>query len=116
VGKKSKQTKWAAEPNPVEQPKWKDPTIEGQPMAWRFSACDKYGPFGWAALVDPDFNGVIEKLQEFETKTYGIPAAMSAEDCALLREEPRQQTDVEPTPEMPHVEVRGRDKFKRDQR
>lgn len=47
-----------------------DPQIAGGPLAWRFSACDRYGPFGWSALAHPEkHKEIIEKLHEFETKT-----------------------------------------------
>ena len=71
VGKKPpKHAKWAQDPQPTKQPKWKDPVIEGQPLAWRFSVCDKGGPFGWPALTDPKFKEVHDKLHEFETKNW----------------------------------------------
>ena len=58
--------------NPVEQKRarYQDPCIEGHPLAWRFSGCDKGGPFGWVIPADAKFREVIEKLHEFEGKTW----------------------------------------------
>lgn len=39
-------------------------------MAWRFSACDRAGPYSWAIGEDAKFREVIEKLHEFEGKTW----------------------------------------------
>ena len=39
-------------------------------MAWRFSACDKNGPYCWSNFESSDkFKEIIEKLHEFETMT-----------------------------------------------
>ena len=66
-----KQPKWAKAPTPTKQPKWaREPQIDGQALAWRFSACDKTGPFSWAVLTDAKFKQVHDKLHEFETKTW----------------------------------------------
>jgi hypothetical protein len=43
----------------------------------------------------------------------GKPAGMSAEDCAASRDGSRQDWKSEAAREVPRVEVRGRDKFKR---
>lgn len=58
--------------NPVEekQARYQDPCIEGHPLAWRFSGCDKEGPFGWTIAEDAKYREVIEKLHEFEGKTW----------------------------------------------
>jgi hypothetical protein len=37
-------------PVPAKRPKAKDPDISGSPLAWRFSGCDRGGPFSWDAL------------------------------------------------------------------
>lgn len=70
-GVDKKKPKWSAAPEPKKIPKFVDPPIEGGPLAWRFSTCDKKGPFAWSGLTDSvKFKEVIEKLHEFETKTW----------------------------------------------
>jgi len=70
-GKRQKIAKHLQNPAPVKVAKSKDPEIHGSPLAWRFSACDKGGPFTWTALAHGEpFKEVIERLHEFETKTW----------------------------------------------
>ncbi|MGV9006815.1 MAG: hypothetical protein ACOH1H_08780 [Brevundimonas sp.] len=71
AGKRDKQTKFGATPQPVKKAKVSDPTIEGQPLAWRFSGCDGDGPFSWAALVPGDkHRAVLQRLAAFEAMTW----------------------------------------------
>ena len=66
----------------VSSKKWKDPmlgampAIDGKlPLSWRFSHCDKDGPFGWN-LSSADIYEVMQKLPEFETRNWdGLLAA-----------------------------------------
>ncbi len=46
----------------------------------------------------------------------GVPAAMAPDDCAALREQTRQELPDIQTQDAHSGYVRGRDKFKRDQR
>lgn len=39
-------------------------------MAWRFSSCDRTGPFAWSIDDDGKFREVIERLSEFEGKNW----------------------------------------------
>jgi hypothetical protein len=68
--KKAKQAKLSTSPEPEKKPKMQDPQIEGQPLAWRFSACDRAGPFEWNVQPDAKYREVMEKLHEFETKNW----------------------------------------------
>lgn len=68
--KPAKQAKIAEQAEPEKAPKFKDPHIEGQPLAWRFSACDPGGPFAWSVQPDAKFREVMTKLQEFEGKAW----------------------------------------------
>jgi hypothetical protein len=71
MAKKAKIAKHLQNPTPVKVPKSKDPEIHGSPLAWRFSACDKDGSFAWTTLEHGEpFREVIERLHEFETKTW----------------------------------------------
>jgi len=64
---KTKIPRQASEPNPLKQPKSKDPEIAGSPLAWRFSGADSDGPFAWTTLIHGSpFKEVIERLHEFE--------------------------------------------------
>jgi hypothetical protein len=68
---KPKIAKHLLNPAPVKRPKSKDPAIEGYPLAWRFSGCDRDGPFSWAALDHGEpYKEMIERLHEFETKNW----------------------------------------------
>jgi hypothetical protein len=69
VAKKPKIAKHLLNPQPIKRPKWRDPEIDGLPLAWRFSGCDRGGPFSWAELTDK-FKEAIERLHEFETKSW----------------------------------------------
>lgn len=69
--KKPKVAKHTIEPVVRKEPKFKDPEIEGYPLAWRFSACDKGGPFSWRDIESAEkHKQIIDALHEFETKTY----------------------------------------------
>src|SRR5437763_1834862 len=71
MGGRPKVPKHRQNPAPAKIPKAKDPEIHGLPLAWRFSACDKGGPFSWMALDHGHpFKEVMERLHEFETKTW----------------------------------------------
>lgn len=66
-----KVAKHLANPNPVKKPKFNDPEISGQPLAWRFSGCDRDGPFSWVALEHgAPFREVIERMHEFEKMSW----------------------------------------------
>ena len=66
-----KTAKHHVDPKPVKKPKYADPVIGGYPLAWRFSGCDKGGPFSWSGIdTDIKFREIVEKLNEFETKTW----------------------------------------------
>lgn len=67
---KAKKPKFAVAPQPEKKPKFQDPCIEGQPLAWRFSGADRGGPFGWAIQPDAKFREIMEKLHEFEAKNW----------------------------------------------
>lgn len=63
--------KHQANPVPIKKPKSQEPMIHGGPLAWRFSSCDKNGPFCWNEFESLDkFKEIIEKLHEFETKNW----------------------------------------------
>jgi hypothetical protein len=52
--------------------------MEGVPLSWRFSTCDRGGPFSWGELGDPQYKEILEKLHEYENKNYNdIQAAGS---------------------------------------
>jgi hypothetical protein len=71
MGHGPKIAKHLQKPEPTKRPKSKDPVIEGSPLAWRFSGCDKGGPFSWAALAHGEpFKEVIDRLHEFEMKSW----------------------------------------------
>ena len=58
-------------PRPAKRAKASAPTIHGQPLSWRFSACDRGGAWAWTALSDPiQYKNVMEKLQEFEKRNW----------------------------------------------
>ena len=69
--KNSKIAKHVIDPKPVKKPKNLDPMIGDYPLAWRFSGCDRGGPFSWSGIdTDEKYREVIEKLHEFEIKTW----------------------------------------------
>lgn len=70
MSKSQKTPKIGATPTPEKKPIYQDPCVEGHPLAWRFSGCDREGPFGWAIQPDSKYREVIEKLHEFEGKTW----------------------------------------------
>ena len=71
MGKRPKVPKHLQNPEPQKRPKSTDPEIDGLPLAWRFSGCDKGGPFSWAGLEHgPQFKEVMDRLHEFETKSW----------------------------------------------
>ncbi|GGK35401.1 hypothetical protein [Salinarimonas ramus] len=71
MGKSPKIAKHVVEPEPTKTPKYREPEIEGLPLAWRFSACDRDGPFSWIAFETADkFKEVIDRLHDFETKSW----------------------------------------------
>jgi hypothetical protein len=71
MGKRPKIAKHRQNPEPAKVPKSKEPEIDGSPLAWRFSACDKGGPFAWTGLEHGQpFKEVMERLHEFETKSW----------------------------------------------
>jgi hypothetical protein len=68
---KQKIAKHQQNPAPEKRAKSSDPQIDGSPLAWRFSACDKDGPFSWMNLEHGEpYRQVMERLHEFETKTW----------------------------------------------
>jgi hypothetical protein len=71
LAKKHKVAKHTPNPQPQKLPRFRDPEIEGLPLAWRFSGCDKGGPFAWSALAHgAPFQEVIDRLHEFESKSW----------------------------------------------
>jgi len=66
-----KRAKIVETPEPLKRPKWRDdPQIDGSgPLSWRFSICDREGPFRWELTPD-DAHSVMARLAEFETKTW----------------------------------------------
>ncbi len=67
----------AHNPNTASKRKWKDPglgamePVDGKlPLAWRFSHCDKGGPFSWLKLSSNDISFIMRKIPEFETKSW----------------------------------------------
>lgn len=68
---KKKIPKYPVNLKPEKKPRFRDPVIHGGHLAWRFSGCDREGPFAWGNFETADkFKEVIEKLHEFETKTW----------------------------------------------
>ena len=85
MGKKDKQVKIAERPQPIKVAKFDHSHIEGMPLAWRFSGCDTAGPFAWTNLIDPEYKLVIEKLHEFEVKTWNEIAATGSHKIEAYR-------------------------------
>lgn len=74
--KRQKKVSFGATPEPQKKPRFSDPTpYSNSPLSWRFSACDRNGPFSWKALQDPKYKEILEKLHEFETKNFNELAA-----------------------------------------
>lgn len=66
-----KTAKVSHEPSDLKRAKTREPYIGGVgPLAWRFSEVDRGGPFGWRFPDDLKFREVLEKLHEFEDKTW----------------------------------------------
>lgn len=71
MGKKNKVPKYLSQPVPIKRPKIVDYPIHGAPLAWRFSGCDRSGPFGWDELAHGEpFKEVMERLHAFEKMTW----------------------------------------------
>lgn len=72
VAKADKKAKFGADPDPVKKARLpNEPDFDdGNPLAWRFSASDKGGPFAWTIAEDGKFREIIEKLYEFEGKNW----------------------------------------------
>jgi hypothetical protein len=66
----TKIAKHSADPIPSKLPKSNDPLISGGHLSWRFSACDKGGNYCWNIQPHDKFREIIERLHEFETKTW----------------------------------------------
>ncbi len=63
----NKRARHVVQPRPQKLPKSRDPEINGAPLAWRFSGCDRAGPFSWDELAHgPPFAEVLARLHEFE--------------------------------------------------
>lgn len=68
---KPKRPKHAGSPEPKKKPASENLIDAGHPLAWRFSGCDRGGPFCWTNIETADkFKGIVEKLHEFETKPW----------------------------------------------
>lgn len=66
-----KQPRVAVEPAPEKFPKAAEPHVDGLPLAWRFSACDKGGSWAWTGLdAAGEYKRVMEKLHQFETMNW----------------------------------------------
>ena len=70
MAQRERKPKFAAIPVESKQARYKEPCIEGHPLAWRFSGCDRGGPFSWVIGEDQKYREVIEKLHEYEDKTW----------------------------------------------
>ncbi len=83
--KTKKQPKVAAEPQPRKKPRVGEPFFhEDYPLAWRFSACDKGGPWAWTNLNPADkYKEVVEKLHSFETMTETVMRQGGSHPVAL---------------------------------
>jgi hypothetical protein len=69
--KKGKVPKHSVEPTLQKRAKFNDPAISGLPLAWRFSSCDRGGPFAWTNLFHgAPFQEVVERLHEFERMSW----------------------------------------------
>jgi hypothetical protein len=67
VPKPEKKAKFGAEPLPEKKAHFQDPCFaDGHPLAWRFSAVDKAGPFAWAIVPNEKFREVLDRFHEFE--------------------------------------------------
>lgn len=91
---KTKRPKVKEEPTPEKIPKFKDPLIGDFPLAWRFSACDKGGPFSWAVLEGAsDLNNVLARMSEFEKMNWNeiISAKCHPIECNRLEKEARDR-------------------------
>lgn len=45
--------------------------VDGKlPLSWRFSHSDKSGPFGWSGVGQPELHEIMQKIPEFEMKTW----------------------------------------------
>lgn len=61
---------------PVARKRPRIPHFRGGPLAWRFSAVDKDGPFAWSGLSDHDqYRDVLAQLHQFETMDQASIAA-----------------------------------------
>ena len=69
---KRKQARFAEEPQPEKRAKWQDdPLIEGVgPLSWRFSVCDRDGPYSWSLLSPEDRTRVLDRMAELESMTW----------------------------------------------
>ena len=65
-----KQAKVAVQSRPEKRARLVAPPIDGGPLGWRFSSRDREGPFGWAIGDHDKFREVIDKLAEFEGRTW----------------------------------------------
>ncbi len=68
-------------------PRLNSPDIEGSPLAWRFSACDRAGDFAWPPVLSCErLIHVFEKIHEFEAKTWEQLVGMGCHqiDCWQL--------------------------------
>lgn len=67
-----KRPKVAETPKPQKAPKWCDePHINGDgPLSWKFSQCDRDGPFSWRELDGETAHRVMSCLAEFEAKSW----------------------------------------------
>ena len=64
---KSKGPKVAKVPTPEKKPKFGDPKVKGAPLSWRFSHCDRNGPFSWLSIYDQGhLQEVVERLAAVE--------------------------------------------------
>lgn len=70
-GQRKKTPRNIESPDPKKRPTSLTPNVEG-PLAWRFSACDRNGPWAWTSLEPAEkHKEVIERFHEFETKNPG---------------------------------------------
>jgi hypothetical protein len=96
---KARIAKHATEPILAKRPKYKDPEIDGKPLAWRFSSCDKEGDFAWTNLMHgSQYKNVIERLHEFEKMKWDQIIFTRSHPIALnkcIKEARKRLSDIE---------------------
>jgi hypothetical protein len=60
--KSVKRARIANEPVLQKKALFSEPQIDGHPLAWRFSGCDRGGPFAWVINSDLKY-GVVSQFE-----------------------------------------------------